>query len=123
MAALIYHIAALADWNAARASGVYRADSLETQGFIHCSSREQVVRVADAVFRGQRDLLLLAVDPHKLTAQLRFEPPDPSIPAHHYEGELFPHIYGALNAAAVVRVAAFLPRADGTFAFPQELES
>jgi len=35
---LIYHIARRADWESARSSGLYTADSLATEGFIHCST-------------------------------------------------------------------------------------
>jgi uncharacterized protein (DUF952 family) len=104
---LIYHITSRTAWEHAQQAGAYRAESLTAQGFIHCSTLEQVPRVAQAVFRGQQGLVLLCIDIDKLTAELRYEPPDPNIPAQHYSGELFPHLYGTLNIDAVVRVDDF----------------
>ncbi len=120
---LIYHITTRPAWDHAQSIGVYTADSLISQGFIHCSTREQITRVADVVFRGQSDLVLLCVDSAKLKAELRFEPPDNQIPAHHVQEELFPHLYGLLNTDAVVKVIDFPARTDGTFALPPELDA
>jgi len=61
--AAIYHIAHRDEWEAARASGHYAADSLPTEGFIHCSEPHQIVGVANRLFRGQSDLVLLRLDP------------------------------------------------------------
>lgn len=116
----IFHIAHSTDWVAAQAAGEYRTPSLAAQGFIHCSTRSQVIRVADALFRGQTGLLLLAIDPARLRAALRYEPPinphtGQSEPDIH---ELFPHVYGPLNLDAVTQTAPLLPGADGRFALP-----
>jgi len=58
----IYHIAHKSDWERAQEEGVYRVDSLDSRGFIHMSKEEQVNRVANSIFRGVDDLLLLFVD-------------------------------------------------------------
>lgn len=118
---LIYHLTSRAAWEQAQQAGEYRADSLETQGFIHFSGRDQVVRVANAVYGGTADLVLLVVDVEALHGELRHEPPDPTIPAHHYDGELFPHLYGVLNTDAVISVYDFPAREDGTFEMPENV--
>jgi uncharacterized protein (DUF952 family) len=110
----IVHIAEAAQWQRARESGSYRGDTLETEGFIHCSRPQQVVPVANAFYRGRADLVLLVIDLEQVQAEVRYE----AAP----EGELFPHVYGPLNADAVRAVLPFAPRADGTFALPLELE-
>lgn len=112
---LIYHITTAADWDT---PGDYRADSLVAQGFIHFSTREQVARVANAVYTARRDLVLLVVDADRLRAPLRFEPPDPNVPAEHDTGERFPHLYGALNRDAVLEARPYPPDADGVFHAP-----
>jgi len=118
---MIYHITAQHAWQAAQANGAYQADSLATQGFIHLSNREQVLRVANAIYPGQAGLVLLCVEPTRLHAPLKYEPPDTTIPAEHYQGELFPHLYGALNLDAVLQAVDFPPQSDGHFTLPDAL--
>lgn len=119
--ALIYHITAEADWQAAQEQGYYTAPSLEIQGFIHLSTVNQVTKVANAVFTGQTGLILLEIDEAKLLATLKYEPPDTLVPAEHTQGELFPHLYGRLNLDAVVRTLNLPQQADGSFQLPAEL--
>lgn len=105
---IILHIAAAEAWEAARRRGRYEAPSLRTQGFIHCSDPGQVVRVANNLFKGRRDLVLLHIATEKLAAPVVYE---------NLEGgaELFPHVYGPIDLAAVEAVTPFEPAADGTF--------
>jgi uncharacterized protein (DUF952 family) len=109
---VIYHITSRTSWADAKKSGAYTADSLSTQGFIHCSKADQVVRVADTWYTGQHGLVLLEIDLTRLKPEVRWEPgtdkPD----------DLFPHIYGPLNADAVSRVLDFEPGPDGRFTLP-----
>jgi uncharacterized protein (DUF952 family) len=110
---VILHIATRSDWDEALAAGEYRADTLATEGFIHASTREQVLGVADARFRGQRGLVLLVIEPTRVRADLRWEESEP--------GEApFPHLYGPLNVDAVVDVVAFDEGPEG-FVLPAAL--
>lgn len=105
--AIIYHITRRVDWQRARTEGQYRGDALASEGFIHCSTREQVLRVANKFYVGRSGLALLTIDEGRLKAEVRYEAaPD---------GEVFPHIYGPLNLDAVVRAQAFEPGEDGKF--------
>jgi len=108
--AVLVHIADRAEWELAKEQGEYRADSLEERGFIHFSHPEQVIRVADHLYRGRVDLVLLCVDPTLLTAEIREEDGG--------GGELFPHLYGPLNIDAVTSVEPFRPADDGTLRLP-----
>jgi ribosomal-protein-serine acetyltransferase len=119
---MIYHITTRDEWDEAQKIGAYRAPSLASQGFIHFSTINQVVKVANAVYAGQKNLVLLCVDVRQITAPMRYEPPDPTIPAEHYEGELFPHVYGELNLSAVLRVDELPCGDDGLFALPPYLD-
>jgi hypothetical protein len=49
VSAFILHIATISEWSAAQRAGRYRPTSLATDGFIHCSTPEQV-----ATLPGQR---------------------------------------------------------------------
>ena len=110
---MIYHILSAADWEAVRRAEFYRGDTLETEGFIHCSDLDQVVGTADFLFSGRTDLLLLEIDPGLLASPLKYEDGG--------DGRLFPHIYGPLETGTVTRVIPFPPNPDGTFALPAEL--
>jgi uncharacterized protein (DUF952 family) len=112
---VILHIIAQTDWEKAQVHGIYNAPSLATEGFIHFSKPHQVARVANNVFAGRNDLILLVVDPARLTAELKYEPASGT---YQPDRELFPHLYGSLNLDAVIRVMPFLPAQDGEFARP-----
>ena len=105
----IYHICHRKDWEAAQETNAYRADSLESEGFIHCSREDQVAGVANFIFKGMDDLVLLHIAVGKLQVELRWEA---------VEGDVFPHIYGPINLDAVADVAGFTAGSDGTFIFP-----
>lgn len=109
----IFHITERQSWEKTRRDGVYRAPSLDVQGFIHFSKRDQVIGVANAFYRNQTDLVLLVVDPAKLSADLRYEAPDGLLAGEPESSERFPHLYGALNLDAVVRAVDFPPDMDG----------
>jgi len=108
--ALIYHIIPRDKWVQAHNDGIYDVPD-DTVGYIHFSTAEQVVRVANNFYAGRTDLLLLVVDTDRLKAELRYEPPD-EMPD---SDERFPHLYGSLNLNAVVRTVPFPPDADGTW--------
>jgi uncharacterized protein (DUF952 family) len=108
---MILHITRRVDWETAVANNQYTAASLEREGFIHCSTIDQVLQPANALFRGQRDLVLLCIDPARVQAAIVYE--------DCYEiGQAFPHIYGRLNPDAVLQVVNFPPNPDGSFSLP-----
>lgn len=108
---MILHIVGRAAWEQAQAEGLYRGDTLATEGFIHCSTEQTVLKVANRLFVGRTDLLLLYIDPANVEPEILYEGP--------YGGDYYPHIYGPLNLDGVIRVAAFSPEADGSFRIPQ----
>lgn len=115
--AIIFHIARSEAWASLEdqaAVGSYRPEMFPVEGFVHCSTRDQVVKVADIRFRGQKGLVLLCIDTDKVAAEILYE---------NLEGgrELFPHIYGEINTDAVVQVAEFEPGVNGYFALPAML--
>jgi uncharacterized protein (DUF952 family) len=105
---VVLHLATSTAWNEAQQRGAYEADSLTTEGFIHCSDPRQAVAVANRLFRGRRDLVLLTIEVARLDAVVRYENLERGI-------ELYPHVYGRLPIAAVVRVTPFQPNAAGVF--------
>ncbi len=111
----IFHITSREQWAQAEQSGSYQADSLNSEGFIHCSTSDQVVKVANAYYPGQTGLVLLCVDTDNLQSEVRYE--DAS-GVHFEPGEQFPHVYGPVNVGAVVKVIAWEPGPDGQFMVP-----
>jgi len=117
---MIYHITSRQAWNEARERGDYRAESLETEGYIHCSTESQVLPVAQIFYKGQNDLYLLVIEPALLASDLKWEPPsDGTPPPGVPEGDLFPHIYGPINLDAVVQVFDLLSDGDGKYDLPK----
>lgn len=103
---MILHIATETDWAARRDN--YAPEGWESEGFVHCSDETQVVRTANGIFAGRRDLTLLEIDPERLSAELVWEDTSGA-------GEKFPHIYGPIEVEAVVSAMPFAADDDGGF--------
>lgn len=111
---MIYHLVWKSAWDAQGEEDQYRAASLETEGFIHCTGNLGVLaEVADAFFGGEpaEPLLRLTIDPGKVAAEIREEDDG--------AGRLFPHVYGPIEKSAVVSVAT-MARRDGRWRLPEE---
>lgn len=107
---MLLHIAHGDEWMRAQMNGVYRADSLSVQGFIHCSYPHQVTKVVNSVYWGQRGLVLLQIDSDRLDSKV--------VEEDGGGGELYPHVYGPINLDAVVKVERLEPGDDGSFTLP-----
>ena len=102
---VLVHLCDPVDWRAALDGGSLRPVSLADAGFVHLSTPEQVHLPAQRLFPDRRDLVLLVVDPARLTDPVRWEPGVPGDPA----SMRFPHLYGPLPTSAVVAVVPWLP--------------
>ncbi len=116
---MILHIAKRAEWDAAQRCGQYAPPSLSVEGFIHCSTPAQILDTANRFFRGQNDLAVICIDPHRLAAPLRYEAP--AMAHDERRSGRFPHLYGPLNLDAVMRVLDFPCELDGSFRLPAAL--
>ena len=92
---MIYHVTTKGEWENSN-KFFYSPSSFAKEGFIHCCSADQLEGVLHRYFSGKIDLLLLKIDPEKLSAELKYEPST--------NQELFAHIYGHLNKEAVIAV-------------------
>ena len=112
--AWIFHIVPRSAWEEAVRVGHYEGDTLETEGFIHASTHEQLLRVANARFRAAPDLIVVRIVVDRVEPEIVYE---------NTEGgeELFPHVYGPLRPGAVDRMAPLVPLADGSFEATGEL--
>ena len=96
---IIFHLTTKAEWDKAVDKSSYETPSLTEEGFIHCSHENQIAEVLERYFAGKKDLVKLVIDTDKLTSKYVFEW-SPSIQ------DTFPHVYGAINADAVIEVVA-----------------
>ncbi len=103
----LLHIVQRAAWAAAVVEGRYRPSSLASEGFIHLSAPRQVLATANRFYRETSDLLVLQIDEAGLGADLRWEEGEP--------GELFPHLYRALDPGEVLAAVELKPDDDGVF--------
>ena len=115
---VIYHVAARSDWELARRDGQYTMSTigrtLAQEGYIHASQAWQVNDVLSRYYRGVADeLVVLVIDVERVRARIRYEQvPEAAAP--------FPHIYGPLNADAVIAVHPLRAAPDGGFTFTPE---
>jgi uncharacterized protein (DUF952 family) len=111
---VLFHIAEASDWQAAQVRGDYRVSTrgrtLADEGFVHAARRGQVLGVAEAFYADAGPLLLLSIDPARLSSPVRDDEVAP--------GMVFPHIYGPIDLDAVVAVAPLDRGADGRFVIP-----
>ena len=93
---IIYHIVTLEVWEKFKNENEYAAESLATENFIHCSYRNQLNDVLERYYKNQAKVLILHINLHLLSAKFIAEPST--------KGEIYPHIYGAINRRAIVDV-------------------
>ncbi|HZL59876.1 MAG TPA: DUF952 domain-containing protein [Stellaceae bacterium] len=110
----VYKICPAPLWQEAEAAGMFRGAELDARdGFIHLSSAEQVKETAALHFKGQADLVLIAIHGGSLGRLLRWE--------KARGGALFPHLHAPLSLAAVIWVKPLPLGPDGAHIFPPQL--
>lgn len=93
---LIYHIVLPEVWEDFKTREFYEAESLESEGFIHCSFADQLEAVLERYYKAAEKVLILTIDAQKLKSKLISEPST--------GGENYPHIYGEINRDAIVGI-------------------
>jgi uncharacterized protein (DUF952 family) len=121
----IYHLVPAGYYYTQPQHQPYQPESWAQEGFIHCTAgREKLVEIANIYFATLTDsLLVLEIDPQRLAAPLKFEPPIPPVEfasAPHRtsasdQDPLFPHIYGPLNREAVINIFTLQRNEVGQF--------
>jgi uncharacterized protein (DUF952 family) len=91
---LIYHVVLPEVWETFKDENFYQAESLESEGFIHCSYRSQLEDVIKRYYKDVDKILVLIINPSNLTP--------PLIAEFSTGGEVYPHIYGPINRTAIV---------------------
>lgn len=99
----IYHICLESAWKAQLGANSYSDPSLQSEGFIHCSMKEQLESTLKRYFSNQNELVILEILPVGVADMLRMEPAAES-------QERFPHVYGPIPKSAILQIFRF----DGT---------
>lgn len=92
----IYHIVIPEVWEKFQNENEYEAESLTTEGFIHCSFADQLEGVLQRYYSGAEKVLILTIEPEKLASKLVSEPST--------NDEIYPHIYGKINRDAIIEI-------------------
>jgi uncharacterized protein (DUF952 family) len=95
----IFHICLPHDWVVNSQNGFYYHPSIAQEGFIHCSTAEQLEETIQRFFGDAEKIIILEIDPHLLLNELRYEQATDI-------KEFFPHIYGPINIDSIVHVDA-----------------
>ncbi len=93
----IYHITTAEAIENMKATGELKADSLETEGFIHCSEAWQLPGVIERFYKDVEGLQVVEISPSRLTSKLVYEKAEDV-------DDWFPHVYGVVNWEAVTLV-------------------
>ena len=113
---MILHITQRQEWETAKNLGTYRSNTLDSEGFIHCSTAAQVLGSANRFFKDQTDLVILTIDTSRVKPEIKYEGAETT--------NLFPHIYGELNIDAVLQASDFEADPNGEFtSLPLEISS
>ena len=102
----IYLLSSEQEYNQALNQGFLTRDSIELEGFIHASPKEQLTRVANKYYKATIKPLILVVDASKVNVEVKWEPA---------AGSLYPHIYGPLNADAITEAQEIVLNENGDF--------
>jgi uncharacterized protein (DUF952 family) len=91
---MIYHILPQETYAVLDTEVPYRAETLETEGFMHCTGAPGLLVTVANRFYAQTvgPFVALCIDEARVSANVLWEESD---------GELFPHIYGPLQWDAV----------------------
>ena len=103
---LIYKILPSVEWEAARIAGRFDDSAIDlADGYIHLSAGPQAQETARKYFSGRGDLVLLTVEADALGEALKWEP--------SRGGDLFPHLYAALDVGQVLAARPLELDAEG----------
>lgn len=92
---LIYKILRPAEWEQWQVEGTFEGTPLDqADGFVHCSTREQVPGTIDRFFNSETGLVMVTLDTDEFGDHVKWE-------------NDFPHIYGALTLEDVVEATPY----------------
>ncbi|MEL6674604.1 MAG: DUF952 domain-containing protein [Bacteroidota bacterium] len=91
---MIFHLTTPAHWEKCLNQAHFDVPTRKTEGFIHCSTEEQVLGSATKHFQEADSLVILCIREKGVKNILKWEP--------SRKGALFPHLYGKIPFHAIV---------------------
>ena len=115
--AKIFHIMDKTQWQQVKNKEYYVPESLNIDGFIHCSKADQVLEVANRLFKGKSNLVILKIREADIQNTLKYETPleTPQLSLK------YPHVYGPLNTNAIEKAFDLHSDENGIFVLPKDL--
>ena len=106
----VYKICTKSEWQEVKSKGQLTGSKKDLEdGFIHFSGEEQVEGTLNKYYLNQKDLILLKVETLKL---------DHLIWEQASDGNMFPHLYSALDLSNVVEEFEISLKDDGSHVLP-----
>lgn len=102
-----YHLVPEIVWTTSDAAAPYRAASLETEGFIHCTDGQTaLIETAERHYRADpRPFLALTIDLAEAGSRWTIED----------AAGIYPHVFGPIDRAAIIVVERLERSPDGAF--------
>ena len=102
-----YHLVLEEAWAAADPTAPFAAESLATEGFVHCTDRaEELAKTFDRYYASDdRPFCAVTVDLDALDVPWRYDVP----------GSPYPHVYGTIARRAILDVRPVARHPDGRF--------
>ncbi len=103
----VYRLATGAEWATTRKTGLAPLRDIdERDGYMHLSTRAQVLETANLHFAGADDLVALEIPLSSVSGEVKFE-------LAPKRGEEFPHLYGPLKLEDIARAIRLIANSDG----------
>jgi uncharacterized protein (DUF952 family) len=109
----VFHLTTAEAWARAQHDGELVPAGFADEGFVHCSTLEQLVGTIQRHFPHAASLVLLELAPEPVAADLRWEESRP--------GERYPHLYRPLRATDVHTAWEWQRGPDGGVELPADL--
>ncbi len=108
---IILHAAKETDYEKSLKSGYYGDFAIKKDGFIHCSTAEEMLNVANDNLKDiDEPLIVLFIDTEKLKSEIKWE-------KRGKNGIRFPHVYGLINLDSVIKRSPLFKDELGNFYF------
>ena len=103
----VYRLATAQEWAEAEKTGLVPLREIdERDGYVHLSTRAQVLETANIHFADARDLLALEIPLAEIAEAVKFE-------LAPKRGEAFPHLYSVLRREHASRAIPLVKTPDG----------